>query len=198
MGDIDWGPVSAWVAATATILATIVALLVAYRVPDSVRAPRLRLTFQQSEPWCRSAALSDGRVVFWVRLGVENAGREPARGCVGRLIGLTTDNVARADIDPLQLRWAALPRSRAFNPIDLRRDQREFLNVLVLEEQEARWRIVTFEDPDFDPGFSTDLLPAQEHVLRVAVFADNASTTTCSLVASVSSTDGEISLHLAH
>jgi hypothetical protein len=72
-GDIDWVPVSAGVAATATILATIVALLVAYRVPDSVRAPRLRLTFRQLEPWCRSAALSDGRVVFWVRLGVENA-----------------------------------------------------------------------------------------------------------------------------
>ena len=54
IGEIDWGPVSAWVAAIATILATIVALLVAYRVPDNLRSPRLRLTFEQSEPWCRS------------------------------------------------------------------------------------------------------------------------------------------------
>jgi hypothetical protein len=197
MGQIDWGPVSAWVAATATILATIVALLVAYRVPDRVRKPRLRLSFEQTEPWCRQSAVSDGRVVFWVRLGVENVGPEPARGCVGRLIGLTTDGVPRADVDPVQLRWAALPRSRAFNPIDLRRDQREFLNVLLLDEEGSHWRIVTFEDPDFDPGFSTDLVPDREHVLRVAVFADNASTTTCALVASVQPSDGKIMLRLA-
>src|SRR5262252_3568133 len=172
MGNIEWGPVSAWVAAVATILATLVALLVAFRVPDAVRAPRLRLTFEAVEPWCRRAALADGRDVYWVRIGVQNVGRDSARGCIGRLLGLTTDGVARADVDPIQLRWAGLPRSKAFEPIDLRRDQREFLNVLLLEEG-ARWRIVTFEDQDFDPGFSTELAPDHEHVLRVAVFADN-------------------------
>jgi hypothetical protein len=196
MGNIEWGPVSAWVAATATILATIVALLVAYRVPDSLRAPRLRLTFEPAEPWCRRAALADGRNVYWVRIGVENVGRDAARGCVGRLLGLTTDGVARADVDPVQLRWAGLPRSKAFEPVDLRRDQREFLNVLVLEE-ETRWRIVTFEDKDFDPGFSTELAPDREHRLRVAVFADNAATATRDLVASMRASEGKISLRLA-
>jgi hypothetical protein len=194
VANIEWGPVSAWVAAVATILATIVALLVAYRVPDSVRAPRLRLTFEPAEPWCRGAALADGRNVYWVRIGVENVGRDAARGCVGRLLGLTTDGVARADVDPVQLRWAGLPRSKAFEPVDLRRDQREFLNVLVLEE-ETRWRIVTFEDPDFDPGFSTELAPDREHSLRVAVFADNAETATRALVAGMRGS--AISLRLA-
>ena len=99
-------------------------------------------------------------------------------------------------MDPIQLRWAGLPRSKAFDPIDLRSNQREFLNVLVLEEG-ARWRIVTFEDQDFDPGFSTELAPDHEHVLRVAVFGDNAATATCALVAIVRAPEGEISLRLA-
>jgi hypothetical protein len=196
MLSIEWGPVSAWVAAVATILATAVALLVAYRVPDALRAPRLRLTFEAVEPWCRRAALADGRDVYWVRIGVENVGRDSARGCIGRLLGLTTDGGARSDVDPIQLRWAGLPRSKAFEPVDLRRDQREFLNVLVLEKG-ARWRIVTFEDQDFDPGFSTELEPDHEHVLRVAVFADNAATGICALVAIVRAPSGEISLRLA-
>jgi hypothetical protein len=181
---IDWGPVSAWVAAIVTFLATLVALLVALGVFDSFRAPRVRITFQNTEPWCRSTELTGGEEVLWVRVGVENVGRQPARGCVGRLFSLATNGVVRPDVDPLQLRWAGVPRSRAFDPFDIRRGQREFLNILVLHEG-ARWRIVTFEDSDFDPGFPTELQPDFEHILKVAVFADNADTTSRDLIAHV-------------
>jgi hypothetical protein len=68
--------------------------------------------------------------------------------------------------------------------------------VLVLDEG-TRWRIVTFEDRDFDPGFSTELAPDHEHALRVAVFADNAMTATCALVAIARAPGGEIILRLA-
>jgi hypothetical protein len=74
-----------------------------------------------------------------------------ARGCVGRLINVTTEVEVQADVDPVQLRWAGLPRSRAFDSVDLRREQREYLNVLYLRDGDA-WRLVTFEDPDFDQG----------------------------------------------
>jgi hypothetical protein len=192
---IDWGPVSTWFGAVATFLAALVALLVALGLFDSVRGPRLRLTFEDAEPWRRATATAGGGEVLWVRVGVENVGRAPARGCVGRLIGLTTDGVARPDVDPLQLRWAGLPRSRAFDPIDVRRGQREFLNVLAFEEG-ARWRIVTFEGGDFDPGFPTELPPDREHVLEVAVFSDNADTATCHLVATVRAGEEGITLRL--
>jgi hypothetical protein len=181
---VEWGPVSAWVAAGVTVLATLVALLVALGVFDAFRAPRLRLTFEDTEPWCRRTARAGGRDALWVRLGVENVGRRPARGCIGRLNRLTTDGAVRPDVDPVQLRWAGVPRSRAFDPVDLRRGQREFLNVLVLEEG-GRWRLVTFEDPDFDPGFSTELPPDQEHNLTLSVYSDTADTVTCALVADV-------------
>ena len=116
-------------------------------------------------------------------MGVENVGRAPASGCVGRLTALRTDGTLRTDVDPVQLRWAGVPRSRSFEPIDLRRDQREFLNVVYLVEG-SRWRIDTYAEPDFHPGFTTELPTDGEHVIDVAVFADNAATARCSLAVS--------------
>jgi hypothetical protein len=58
---------------------------------------------------------------------------------------VTTDGAARRDVDPVQLRWAGLPRSGAFDPVDLRREQREYLNVLCQHDGDA-WRLVTFQD----------------------------------------------------
>jgi hypothetical protein len=179
---VTYGPVSSWAGAIATLVVALVAIVVALGVFESLRAPRLRITFEASEPWCRTARLGDEGVAYWVRLGVENVGRRPARGCVARLISLSSDGVERGDVDPVQLRWAGLPRSLSFQPIDLRPGQREFLNVL-MRSHPARWRIVTFEAPDFDPGFSTELDLSHVHVLRVALFSDNAKTTASSLVA---------------
>jgi hypothetical protein len=159
------------------------------------RGPRLRLTFEAIEPWCRQGKAEGDGTALWVRVGVENQGAGPARGCLGRLISVTTNGALRPDVDPVQLRWAGVPRSRAFDPMDLRRDQREYLNVLCLADG-SRWRLVTFEDPDFDPGFATDLPLDQRHVLRFSVFSDNADTVTRSLVAEVGSGDGEVKLHL--
>ena len=86
----------------------------------------------------------------------------------------------RTDVDPVQLRWAGVPRSRSFEPVDIRRDQREFLNVVYLVEG-ALWRIDTYAEPDFHPGFTTEFRSDGEHVVDVAVFADNAATARYSL-----------------
>jgi hypothetical protein len=179
---LDWGPASGWAAALATLLVAVVAVVVALGVLESFRGPRLRITFEGHEPWCRTADRGDGGQAYWVRLGVENVGRKPARGCIGRLISVATDGAEREDVDPVQLRWAGVPRSSSFRPIDLRPREREFLNVLTSADPE-RWRIVTFEDDDFDPGFPTVLELERVHVLRVALFSDNAETRAASLLA---------------
>ena len=193
MGEINWGPVSGWVSAVVTFLAVTLSMFMAFKLPDKLRSPRIQVTFEHSQPWCRRDEHAEAEGSYWVRVGVENLGSEPARGCVGRMISLTTDGALRRDIDPLQLRWAGLPQSRSFEPIDIRRDQREYLNVLVLQDQ-RRWRFVTFEDSDFDPGFDTELAPDQVHVLRIAVFADNAATSTMSISACYLTDNGAISL----
>ena len=192
---VFWGPVSAWAAATATFTVALVALLASLRVFDAFDSPRIRVTFEQREPWCREAMMSDGTKALWVRVGVENVGKGTAHGCIGRMTSLKTGDVLRADVDPLQLRWAGTPRALAFHAVDLRRDQREFLNVLLRPER-RHWRIETFDDPDFDPGFATELSAEQEHVLEIAVFAHNARTVSRSLVVRVSAEDGSVAIRL--
>jgi hypothetical protein len=182
----DWGTVAAWAGGIATFLAALVALLVAAGVFNSLTGPQLRITFEHAEPWCRTGEHGE----LWVRVGVENVGRGPAHGCVGRITGLATGGRTRTDLDPVQLRWAGVPRSRAFDAIDIRPSQREFLNVLVVRPG-ATWRLVTFEDPDFDPGFDLDLAPGQEHLLTLAVFADDVDAPTQQLAAEMTGA-GEI------
>lgn len=110
---IEWGPVAAWAGAGATVLVVITTSLVALGYFERFRAPRVRVTFADTEPWCRVGRLADGGSALWVRLGVENVGRTAALGCVGRLIAVTTDGKLREDVDPVQLRWAGVPRSQA-------------------------------------------------------------------------------------
>ena len=191
----EWGPVGVWVGAAATFLVGIVALSVAFGAFERFRAPKLRVTFSPIQPWCRTNIHPVDGEVLWVRIGVENVGKQPARGCVGRLVEVVSDGTPRSDVDPVQLRWAAVPQSTSFAPLDIRLGQREFLNVLCLHVG-SRWRLVTFEDPDFDPGFPTELPTDHRHVLRVAIFSDNAHAVTCDLAAVVSNDHRDISLEL--
>lgn len=192
---VVWGPVGTWAGAVATILVVVTAVCAALGLFDSVRGPRVRLTFENTEPWCRQGRTEKEGKALWVRVGVENVGAGPARGCLGRLISVATDGEQRRDVDPVQLRWAGVPRSRAFDSMDLRRGQREYLNVLCLLEG-SRWRLVTFEDPDFDPGFATELPVGERHLVQISVFADNTGTVTRSLVAEAHSTGGDVKLRL--
>src|SRR5262245_62752693 len=97
---VEWGPIAVWVSALATFLAVLVAALVALGYFDGLRGPRIHVTFADTEPWCRRS--DDGRQEaggLWIRLGVENRGAGAARGCVGRLISVTTDGQLRSDVD---------------------------------------------------------------------------------------------------
>jgi len=173
---IEWGPVGVWAGAIATALAVIVALLSSLGLFSRYRRARLRITFEPAQPWCRYVEQPDGSTALWARVGVENVGGTTARGCIGRLIGLSTNGVVRTDVDPLQLRWAGVPRSMSFDPVDIRPGQREFLNVLFRRDGSPRWAIVTFTADDFQPGFETELDVDQPHVLQIALYADNADT----------------------
>lgn len=178
---IDWGPAASWAGAAATVLVAITTSLVASGFFDRFRAPRIRLTFDRTQPWCRRTTLADGRSALWVRVGVENTGRAQASGCVGRVMGATTDGERRADVDPAQLRWAGVPHSRAFDPIDIRPGQREYLDVVYLPDGDI-WKLETFDDPDFDAGFAREFDPRRRHELPVAVFAANGRTATTTLI----------------
>jgi hypothetical protein len=173
----------------------IVTILVSLGFFDRFRGPRLLITFQAVEPWVRHGKSEPGGRALWVRVGVENVGIGPARGCVARIISVQTEGEPRRNVDPVHLRWAGMPRSSAFDPMDLRRDQREFIDVLCLVGG-ALWRLVTFEDPDFQPGFATYLPLDEQHIVQISIFADNSHTVTTFLAAEANSTSPEVTLEL--
>jgi hypothetical protein len=104
----NWGPIGVWAGAAATAAATGVALLSGTGQLDRYRQPHLSVSFEHAQPWTRHVT-TDGTAKLWLRVSVDNTGRQPARGCVGHLTALATDDVDRADIDPVQLRWPASP-----------------------------------------------------------------------------------------
>jgi hypothetical protein len=177
-GGLDWGPVSSWVAGVATVVAVVVALL-GWRVRDFLQQPRLKITFDQAEPFCRETLLSDGRQSYWVRVKVQNRGKDPARECVGKLSKVYTGGRFRDDRDPLQLRWCGVPDHRGFEPIHLARTQHEFLNVFRIVQGVRQLWIET--DPDYAPGFPKFLEEESEHRVEISVFADNAAPKTITL-----------------
>ena len=177
-GGLDWGPVSSWVAAAVTFLAVIVALF-GQRMWERLRQPRLDITFDHAESFCREAPLCDGRQSYWVRVKVQNRGKDPARACVGKLSKVYTGGRFRDDRDPLQLRWCGVPDHRGFEPIHLARTQHEFLNVFSIVQGVRHLRIET--DPDYAPGFPKFLEEESEHRVEISVFADNAAPETITL-----------------
>ena len=171
---------SSWVAAGATIGAAVVALIVALGFFQWLRRPQLKITFEPIEPWCRTtnvvrnlaAGGTETKEGRWVRVRVENKGSQPARACLGKLTQVKTDGEPRADLDPMQLRWAGVPDDKGFEAISLRRGQHEYLNLfLVLEEADVE--VVTFSN--FAAGFRTQLERNRSHWVQVDIFAENAS-----------------------
>ncbi len=173
-----WGPVSAWVAAAATFLAAAVALF-GFRIWDLWQKPVLDISFARREPWCRPTQLNDGTNAYWVRVKVENKGRGSARGCVGRVIGFKTNGKDRDDRDPMQLRWAGVPDAHGFEPIDLRPEQAEYLNILRRTESSPEASIETF--PDYAPGHGTTVELDRVQELLIGIFSDNAASVTVEL-----------------
>jgi hypothetical protein len=136
--------------------------------------PRLRITFEGAEPFCRKTQLSKGRDGYWVRVKVENTGVEPARACVGKLTKTDSNGQVRRDMDPMQLRWCGVPDGRGFEPIHLARKQHEFLDAFRIVDGEACLYVETFPPSEYAPGFPTALEKDVEHSVEISVVADNA------------------------
>jgi hypothetical protein len=118
IGGVEWGPVG-------TLLGHF----------DSFRGRRIRLTFEAIEPWCRRGETEGEGTALSVRIGVEKW-EEVRHGAALGLISVVTDGRQCRDVDPVQWRWAGVPRSRAFDRMDLMPSRTER-------------SIVTLDDRDF-------------------------------------------------
>ena len=170
---VDWGPVSAWVAAGATLGAVLVALFGPW-LWRRLRHPSLEITFEPGEPCCRGTVWSNGKRDYWIRVRVRNVGQDVARACVGKVTRVNTGTEFRSDIDPMQLRWCGVPDRHGFDPIHLAENQDEFLNVFCIVEGDPIIGFETYPSEDFSPGHPTHLDSGAEHQVQISVVADNA------------------------
>jgi len=76
--------------------------------------------------------------------------------------------------------------------MDIRRGEREFLNILLLVGNTLA--VTTHEDPDFDPGFSTELPSDGAHAIEVAFFADNTATVSKTIYVRRDEATGELAI----
>jgi hypothetical protein len=134
---VEWGPVGTWAGAIATVLVVITTALVALGYFDGFRGPRLRLTFEATEPWCRQGKTEGDGTALWVRVGVENLGAGPARGCLGRLISVTTNGELRPEIPA---RSSAMAATGPPIPPPMIRARRSAMMTLLPSPDAVAWR----------------------------------------------------------
>lgn len=173
-----------WLIAGGTIGAAVVALALGLLVPW-LRAcwlrPTLTIEYESREPCCRDAPFPSGEPAHWVRVKVTNKGRSAAKRCKGKLIAVhRADGSLREDIDPMQLRWAGIPWQRGLEPLDLAREEGEFLGVVYARGTRPD---VAFTTVDEAPaGFLKWLEAGPPHRVTLAVYADNAKSETADFV----------------
>ena len=174
---MDWFEEHVYVAQWLGPAATFSAVLVALFGPQWWgwwRQPKLTLEFEPGEPCVRTTELTNGVLTEWTRVRVRNTGRTSAQRCVPMLVRVASNGAERKDIDPIQLRWAGIPRSRGFDPVNLARGDFAYFNVLRQQENEKVARFESFDYPDLDTGFLTVLPLSDSHKLTVTVTSDTA------------------------
>jgi hypothetical protein len=159
--------------AAGTIAAVIVALGIAWLWPWLNR-PRLIIEFEPVEPYSRATRdLPDLIPSRWVRVRVKNVGRDVAKQCTGKLVAvLDANGKQRNDRDSIQLMWAGVVVGHELDPIDLCRQDSQFLGVVTATERDTQARFVTDQAPR---GFPQTLEPLVEHRITVAAYATNAN-----------------------
>lgn len=165
---------SIWEAAAAigTVGAVIVALLLGVALPW-FRRPCLKIDYQPRDPYCRDAPLPQGLPAHWVRVKVTNKGRGAAKRCIGKMIAVYgVDGRPRADRDPMRLYWADASWKQPPEPLDLARDESEYLGVVYAHKDNPSAALISTHGGG--SGFRKELEAGQSHRVRLAVYADNA------------------------
>jgi len=165
-----------WLIAGGTLGAAAVALILGLLVPW-MRArwlrPNLRIDYEPKEPYCRYTKLVSGQAAHWVRVKITNRGRSGAKGCRGKMIAvLKEDGSVREDRDPMPLKWANMPEGQSLDPLDLAREEYQFLAVVVATDDNKEVATIC-TDPDARPGFPQTLEAGQLHRVRLGAYCDN-------------------------
>jgi hypothetical protein len=181
--------IAEWFAAIVTLATAVVALFIAF-VPSIRRwynKPQFRIEFKNKEPFCRKPYVIENQYVdqgdtrgvmvpkigkiqhYWIRARIVNVGRSVAKRCKGKLIRIRDAKTMeeRKDFDPVELRWV----TGGGKPIDLDRDDREYLNIVYTREDDS---LHFFIDSTEKEPRAINLLPERkDYILDVVLYGDN-------------------------
>jgi len=167
--------------AIGTLGAVIVALF-----PEMLKKPKLKIEFQQTEPYCRKTTLVSSPtqiLAYWIRIAVKNEGKKVAKNCEGKLVEITEirdeKNIPFQPFDPAILRWASYPDFTDLRPVDINREEYEYLNVVyTVEPGESE----TQKNAEGQAFICTDTrrrgmvgsLPVGRYALTLTIYGENA------------------------
>lgn len=151
-----------------------------------LRKPRLAVSFDKQ--WSPPVESSDSGSWFY-RLKIENYGVTRAKACVGKLIGVWTEQGCPiSKFDPLPLFWARQGKVQVdgredttFRPIDIQgAGDFDFLDLIQVKEGSLilrvmvppRTTLVNYPADSVSPGNEPILKPGTYYV-RIGVYADN-------------------------
>ena len=167
-----------WMTAFGTLGAVLVALF-GPMLWGWWRKPRLEISYEPREPYCRYTWLLErgNPESHWVRVKVTNGGRGTAKRCKGKMIAVyRADGSLREDRDSMLLHWAGMLPEQGLEPLDLAREEHQLLDV-VHARSDRRDAALVVADPT-PAGFPKELEAGQPHRVRLAVYADNADPVT--------------------
>ncbi|MCP8317081.1 MAG: hypothetical protein H3Z52_03655 [archaeon] len=166
------------------IIAAMVALFIAFlpSLRKWYNRPRLKLEFDNREPFCRHAMLLEPIKIggkeyrptenaYWIRLRVVNKGRSVARGCEGKLVRIVDPESGNeyADFDPVILHWAGY----AIGSIDINKSEYEYLDVVFTRANSpGKWFVNSIEEQP--RGIRLDW-PAGNYLLDITLYGRNFS-----------------------
>lgn len=173
---------------TAAITGLVLSIATAYitTIRPLLRKPRLNLFIDEVR--CSIPTLQGDTASWFIRLGVMNYGLTTAKGCVGRIIGIWTEQGEQIKkFDPLTLFWTRQDgRHTGFSPVDIQGyGDIEYLDIAQVKKHDLTpmgLRVVLRPPMTLSKGEANSPSPGVEpalragsYFIRIAIYAENAN-----------------------
>jgi len=164
-----WATDPNWLEAIGTIGAVIVALLLAGGsfIWRHFKRPILEVTFDNTEPYCRTAHEPAAGTSYFMRLKITNKGKSTARHCVGK-INRIIDPITLMDQenwDPVALQWVG----HREGPIHINRGEYEFLELVTIRSDGG----IYLREPHGIYRITLPYIPMKDYLFFISIYGEN-------------------------
>ena len=110
---------------------------------------------------------------IFIRVKVNNSRKKIAKKCFGKITDWYTNGKKVDEFDPIKLHWVSNDLSD-YSPIDLAKDEYEYLDIIKTNREQAKLLIYTNTHPRGTPLSFSD---KDEHLFRLSIYCENETST---------------------